>query len=42
MMKYPLVYEIKGNLDIKMLPEILEFITPIIEGKAIYLEYDED
>ena len=39
---YPLVYEIKGTLDIKMLPEILEFITPIIDGKAIFLEYDED
>ncbi len=39
---YPLVYDIKGSLDIKMLPEILEFINPIIEGKALYLEYDED
>jgi len=39
---YPLVYEIKGSLDIKMLPEILEFINPIIEGKAVFLEYDED
>ena len=39
---YPLVYGIKGSLDIKMLPEILSFINPIIEGKAIYLEYDED
>jgi proteasome lid subunit RPN8/RPN11 len=38
---YPLVYGIKGSLDIKMLPEILSFINPIIEGKAIYLEYDE-
>jgi len=39
---YPLVYGIKGSLDIKMLPEILEFMNPIIEGKAIYLEYDEE
>ena len=39
---YPLIYGIKGSLDIKMLPEILEFINPIIEGKALYLEYDED
>ncbi len=39
---YPLVYGIKGDLDVKMLPEILEFINPIIEGKAIFLEYDED
>ena len=39
---YPLVYGIKGSLDIQMLPEILEFMNPIIEGKPIYLEYDED
>lgn len=39
---YPLVYGIKGSLDIKMLPEILKFMNPIIEGKAVYLEYDED
>jgi len=25
-----------------MLPEILKFMNPIIEGKAAYLEYDED
>jgi proteasome lid subunit RPN8/RPN11 len=34
-------FEIKGNLDVGMLPEILEFMNPIIEGKAAYLEYDE-
>ena len=39
---YPLVYGISGSLDIRMLPEILEFLNPIIHGKAIYLEYDED
>ncbi|MFX0023199.1 MAG: hypothetical protein ACFE9S_12805 [Candidatus Hermodarchaeota archaeon] len=39
---YPLVYGIKGSLDIRMLPEILKFMNPIIEGKAVYLEYDED
>jgi proteasome lid subunit RPN8/RPN11 len=38
---YPLVYGIKGSLDIKMLPEILEFMNPIIDGKPVYLEYDE-
>ena len=38
---YPLVYGIKGALDIKMLPEILEFMNPVINGKPIYLEYDE-
>ena len=39
---FPLVYGIKGDLDIKMLPEILSFINPIIEGKALFFEYDED
>lgn len=34
-------FEVKGNLDVRMLPEILEFMNPIIEGKAAYLEYDE-
>jgi proteasome lid subunit RPN8/RPN11 len=34
-------FEIKGYLDVKMLPEILDFMNPIIEGKAAYLEYDE-
>ncbi|MFX0027456.1 MAG: hypothetical protein ACFE8M_13725 [Candidatus Hermodarchaeota archaeon] len=39
---YPMVYGIKGSLDIKMLPEILKFMNPILEGKAVYLEYDEE
>jgi len=39
---YPLVYGIKGSLDIRMLPEILKFLLPVIEGKPAYLEYDED
>jgi proteasome lid subunit RPN8/RPN11 len=38
---YPLVYGVKGSLDIKMLPEILDFMNPIINGKPAYLEYDE-
>jgi proteasome lid subunit RPN8/RPN11 len=39
---YPLIYGIKGSLDVRMLPEVLKFINPITEGKAVYLEYDED
>ncbi|KKM82671.1 hypothetical protein LCGC14_1317140 [marine sediment metagenome] len=39
---YPLVYGIKGSLDIRMLPEIMNFLLPVIEGKPVYLEYDED
>jgi proteasome lid subunit RPN8/RPN11 len=34
-------FDIKGHLDVRMLPEILEFINPIIFGKPVYLEYDE-
>jgi len=39
---YPLLYGIKGSLDIRMLPDILAFMNPIIQGKPAYLEYDED
>jgi proteasome lid subunit RPN8/RPN11 len=35
-------FDIKGYLDVKMLPEILDFMNPIIEGRAAYLEYDEE
>ncbi|MBY9015460.1 MAG: hypothetical protein KGD68_07190 [Candidatus Lokiarchaeota archaeon] len=38
---YSLPFDIKGHLDVRMLPEILEFMNPIIEGKPAYLEYDE-
>ncbi len=38
---YPLIYGIKGSIDVRTLPELLNFMYPIIEGKAIYLEYDE-
>jgi len=34
-------FEVKGGLDVRMLPEILDFMNPIIEGKPAYLEYDE-
>jgi proteasome lid subunit RPN8/RPN11 len=34
-------FDIKGHLDVRMLPEILDFMNPIIEGKPAYLEYDE-
>jgi len=34
-------FDVKGSLDVRMLPEILEFMAPIIEGKPAYLEYDE-
>lgn len=34
-------FDIKGHLDVRMLPEIIDFMNPIIEGKPAYLEYDE-
>jgi len=39
---FAIPFSVEGSLDIKMLPEILDFMNPIIEGKAAYLEYDED
>lgn len=39
---YRVPFSIEGALDVKMLPEILKFMNPIIEGKPAYLEYDED
>jgi len=38
---YSVPFDIKGHLDVRMLPEILDFMNPIIEGKPAYLEYDE-
>ncbi|MFO8020696.1 MAG: hypothetical protein R6U96_18880 [Promethearchaeia archaeon] len=38
---YPVSYDIKGSLDPKTLPQLVDFINPIVDGKAIYLEYDE-
>ena len=38
---YSVPFDIKGHLDVRMLPEIIEFMNPIIEGKPAYLEYDE-
>jgi len=35
-------FDVKGELDLRLLPELLEFINPISEGRALYLEYDED
>lgn len=39
---FPVKNKIKGSIDMQMVPEILKFMNPIIEGKALYLEYDED
>ena len=35
-------FNVKGAIDIRMLPEILDFLGPVIEGRGpAYLEYDE-
>ncbi|MEJ2278373.1 MAG: hypothetical protein P8Y70_11590, partial [Candidatus Lokiarchaeota archaeon] len=39
---FEIPFRVKEPLDVKLLPELLEFINPIIDGKPIYLEYDED
>jgi hypothetical protein len=39
---YEVPFDVKGALDVKLLPELIEFINPIIDGKPIYLEYDEE
>lgn len=35
-------FKVKDDLDVKLLPEILNFMNPIIEGRAAFLEYDEE
>ncbi|TFG04472.1 MAG: hypothetical protein EU536_04565 [Promethearchaeota archaeon] len=39
---YPIPFSVKGSFDPSLLPELLSFIQPIVHGKSIYLEYDED
>lgn len=34
-------YLVKGALDVKALPELLDFLSPIVESKATDLEFDE-
>jgi len=39
---FSLPFEVQGLIDPAALPHLLEFINPIIDGKAAYLEYDEE
>ncbi len=39
---YKVPFSFKDNLDKKVLPDLLEFINPVIDGKALFLEYDYD
>jgi proteasome lid subunit RPN8/RPN11 len=38
---YSIPFSLKSAFDPRLLPELLEFITPLVYGKALYLEYDE-
>ncbi len=38
---YSVPFSIKNSVDVKTLPEFLEFVYPLAEGKDLFLEYDE-
>ncbi len=38
---FPIPFVIKGAFNPAILPELLKFIYPIVEGQPLYLEYDE-
>ncbi|MBN2153540.1 MAG: hypothetical protein JW839_18945 [Candidatus Lokiarchaeota archaeon] len=37
---FPVPFSFKNELDVKILPELVEFINPIVDGKSLFLEYD--
>ena len=39
---YKIPFKIKGSVDVATLPEFLRFINPLTDGKALFLEYDEE
>lgn len=39
---YSLPFRLKESLDVSVLPKLLDFINPIVDGKALFLEYDEE
>ncbi|MHA1268519.1 MAG: hypothetical protein ACTSPY_01910 [Candidatus Helarchaeota archaeon] len=38
---YKVPFSFQDPIDKRILPELLQFINPIIDGKALFLEYDE-
>ena len=38
---YEVPFSIKGNITPNVLPELLDFANPIVDGKDLFLEYDE-
>ncbi|TFF87951.1 MAG: hypothetical protein EU549_03865, partial [Promethearchaeota archaeon] len=39
---YKIPFEFKDPINKQILPDLLEFVNPIIDGKALFLEYDEE
>jgi len=39
---FSIPFEIAEPLDIGALPQLLDFIKPIVDGRALFLEYDEE
>ncbi|TFF96785.1 MAG: hypothetical protein EU547_06000 [Promethearchaeota archaeon] len=39
---YSIPFELKENLDVAVIPKLVNFINPIVDGHAIFLEYDEE
>ncbi len=38
---YEVPFSIKGNITPNVLPELIEFTNPIVDGKPLFIEYDE-
>ncbi|UYP46708.1 hypothetical protein NEF87_002993 [Candidatus Lokiarchaeum ossiferum] len=38
---YEVPFKIKGNISPNVLPELLDFANPIVDGQDLFLEYDE-
>jgi len=38
---YEVPFSIKGNITPNVLPELMEFTNPIVDGKPLFIEYDE-
>ncbi|MEX2680819.1 MAG: hypothetical protein Q6373_004415 [Candidatus Sigynarchaeota archaeon] len=38
---FPVPFSFKNELDTKVIPELVEFINPIVDGKALFMEYDQ-
>jgi len=39
---YTVPFELKEPIDARVLPGLLDLLSPVIEGKDVYLEYDEE